>query len=155
MWNKNFLKRVISSLIMVTIVIGLILITSFSGISGRIVGLVVTLMLGTYVYVETMILTVKRRAFFLVFGIISIFLIFGLDYNFIINIIEDPNKGIAKEFKKIFSWWTFIIPFLSIIPIMFIKNHDDKVTTNNIFFTIMFLNSINYFYENNIYSCQS
>lgn len=134
--SKALINRIVSSIIMIVIVGTFIFISSELGVTGRIIGLTVCLALGLYVFTEAVLVSIKKYKYFLIFGILSILVVFALDYNLLINIIQS-RQTINDEFKKIFSWWTFIIPFLFIIPIMFLKSMDDDVTTNNIFFVIM------------------
>lgn len=136
--KSSLIKRVISAVIMIVLFSAIFAIIYKFGIGGRIFAFIIALSIGLYAYIEAMIITIKKYVAFLILGILSIIIIFALDYNFLIQVIQNPLH-LKNEFKKIFSWWTFVIPFLFIIPIMFLKNHDDDVTINNIFFAIMLL----------------
>ncbi len=138
MLKSSLTKRIISAVIMIAVFSLIFFIIYRFGVGGRIFALIIAIAIGLYAYIEAVIITIKKYAAFLILGILSIVLIFALDYNLLINVIVSPH-AIQDEFKQIFSWWTFVIPFLFIIPIMFLKNHDDDVTINNIFYTIMLL----------------
>jgi O-antigen ligase len=101
--KKAVSVRVISAVIMIAFIVGIIFITSQLGIAGRIIGLLFSLAIGVYAYVEAILVSIKKYRFFLIFGVLAIIVVFALDYNLLVSVIRSP-KTINKEFSRIFRW---------------------------------------------------
>ena len=145
--NNNFVKRSISSVFIVLfLAISIYIVSSLSqfgmktGEIGRIIGLVCILLFGIVIFYEAVIAIVGKNIWFLFFGILSILVIYGLDYRFILKVVDNPINSLQKgKYHDLFSWYTFVVPFIGIVPILFLQQDNNDVVLHNILFVILFI----------------